>query len=73
MATAQAFCNLCQSKVSAETILTDDDLRQALDGDEDITLMHVFVDEDGSSVDHIWRLSRQDKENLRKSLGWGQG
>jgi hypothetical protein len=72
MATAQVFCNICQSKVSAETILTDDALRQALDRDEDITVMHVFVDEDDSSADHIWRLSSQDKENLGKYLGWGQ-
>jgi hypothetical protein len=71
MATAQAFCNLCQSKVSAETVLTDDALREALARDEDITVMHVFVDEDGSSGDHIWRLNRQDEENLRKYLGCG--
>jgi hypothetical protein len=73
MATAQAFCNICQSKVSAHTILTDDDLRQALDCDEDVRVMHVFVDEDGSSADHMWRLSSQEKENLRKYLSSGQG
>jgi hypothetical protein len=71
MATVQAFCNICQSKVSAETILPDDPLRQALDRDEDITVMHVFVDEDDSSADHIWRLSSHEKENLRKYLSSG--
>jgi hypothetical protein len=53
MATAQAFCNICQSKVSADTTLSDDALRRALDLDEDISVMHVFVDQDDSSADHI--------------------
>ena len=68
MATAQAFCNICQRKVSANTTLTDDALRKALDRDEDIRVMHVFVDEDDSSGDHIWILSSQEKKNLRKDL-----
>jgi hypothetical protein len=73
MATAQAFCNICQSKVSAATTLSDDALRRALDLDEDISVMHVFVDQDDSSADHIWRLSRQEKQNLRKYLSSGRG
>jgi len=68
MATAQAFCSICQTKVPADTILTDDALRQALARDEDIRVMHVFVDEDESSADHIWRLSSQEKEKLRNYL-----
>jgi len=68
MATAQAFCKICQSKVSAETMLTEDDLRGALDRDEEVRVMHVFVDEDDSSSDHIWSLSSQEKDNLRKYL-----
>ena len=72
MATAQAFCRLCQSRVSAATMLTGDDLRRALECDDEVRVMHVFVDEDDSSADHIWRLSSQDKENLGKYLGWGQ-
>jgi N-acetylglutamate synthase/N-acetylornithine aminotransferase len=72
MATSQAFCNICQSKVSTDTLLTDDALRQALERDEDISVMHVFVDEDASSADHIWSLSSQEKENLRKYLSSGQ-
>jgi hypothetical protein len=68
MATAQAFCNICQSKVSANTMLTDNDLRRALDRDEDIRVMLVFVDEDDSSRDHILILSSQEKENLRRDL-----
>ena len=54
MARVQAFCSICQSKVAVDTILTDDNLRRALDRDEDISVMHVFEDEDGSSADHIW-------------------
>jgi hypothetical protein len=53
-------------------MLTDDDLRRALDRDEDISIMHVFVDKDASSADHIWSLSSQEKENLRKYLSSGQ-
>jgi hypothetical protein len=68
MATVQAFCNICQSKMSVDTILTDDALRQVLDRDEDISVMHLFVDEDDSSADHISRLSTQEEENLRKYL-----
>jgi hypothetical protein len=66
MATTQAFCNICQSKVSADTMLTDDALRRALDLGMDITVMHVFVDRDDSSADHIRRLSSQERENLRQ-------
>lgn len=73
MATVQAFCNICQRRVSADTILTDDDLRRVLSGDEDVRVMHVFVDEDGSSADHIWILSIQEKENLSKYLRCREG
>jgi hypothetical protein len=72
MATVQAFCCICQSKVSAETTLTDNAIRQALECNEDVSVMHVFVDEDESAADHIWRLSSQEKENLRKYLSSGQ-
>ena len=37
MATPQAFCSICQSKVSAHTILSDDDVRRSLDLGEDIS------------------------------------
>jgi hypothetical protein len=73
MATAQAFCNICESKVSADTTLSDDALRRALDLDEDISVMHVFVDQDDSSADHIWGLSSQERENLRGYLNSGRG
>jgi hypothetical protein len=73
MATVQAFCNICKRRVSADTILTDDDLRGALGGDEDVRVMHVFVDEDDSSADHIWILSIQEKDNLSKCLSSRQG
>ena len=73
MATVQAFCNICKRRVSADTILTDDDLRRALGGDGDVRVMHVFVDEDDSSADHIWILSIQEKDNLSKYLSSRQG
>jgi Potassium-transporting ATPase A subunit len=55
-------------RVSADTILTDDDLRRALGGDGDVRVMHVFVAEDDSSADHVWILSIQEKDNLSKYL-----
>jgi hypothetical protein len=61
MAAAQAFCKICQRKVSADTMLTDDYLRRALDRDEGVRVMHVFVDEDDSCYDHIWSLSSQKR------------
>jgi hypothetical protein len=63
MAAVQTFCNICKTRVSADTILTDDDLRRALGGDGDVRVMHVFVDEDDSSADHVWILSIQEKDN----------
>jgi hypothetical protein len=73
MPTVQAFCNICQREVSADSILTDDDLRRALGGDEDVRVMHVFIDEDDSSADHIWILSNQEKESLSKYMSSRQG
>jgi hypothetical protein len=50
-------------------MLTDNDLRRALDRDGDIRVMHVFVDEDDSSPpDHSLILSSQEKKNLRRDL-----
>jgi hypothetical protein len=54
-------------------MLTDDDLRRALDRDEEVKVMHVFVDQDDSSADHIWSLGSQEKENLRRYLNSGRG
>jgi hypothetical protein len=71
MATAQAFC-ICENQVSADTILADDDLERALDRDQEVSVMHVFVDEN-SPADHIWSLSSQEKESLPEYLSSGQG
>jgi Potassium-transporting ATPase A subunit len=60
-------------RVSADTILTDDDLRRALGGDGDVRVMHVFVAEDDSSADHVWILSIQERDNLSKYLSSRQG
>jgi hypothetical protein len=57
--------------VSAATILSDDALRRALDLGEDISVTHVFVDQDDSPADHIWRLNSQERANLRKYLSSG--
>jgi hypothetical protein len=65
MATAQAFCDICPSKVSADTILSDDALWRALDLGRGHRYHARLRGLDDSSADHM-RLSSQEKENLRK-------
>jgi len=59
--------------VSADTILTGDDLRRALGGDGDVGVMHVFLDGDDSSADHVWILSQEKEDNLSKYLSSRRG
>ena len=73
MTTVQAFCKIWQSKVSADKMLSDDDLRRAMGRDDEVRVMHVFVGENSSSADHIWTLSIQETKNLCKYLRSRQG
>ena len=57
----QAYCGKCKTTVTALPLLNDDDLKQALDSGGDVRVMHT-----ASDGDHIWSLTKQDKENLRK-------
>lgn len=70
MATFPAFCNICKKEVSAHTLLlSEDDLRSALDRNEEVSIGHpVYDDDNRTSADHIWNLSGEKKEDLRKLL-----
>jgi hypothetical protein len=63
----QAYCPYCEKTVSAATLLDGDDLKQhARDSDAVIEVMHL---PDGEP-DHRWNLMAQEKDHLRKILGW---
>ncbi len=57
-----AYCPQCKKTVSALALLTNDELRRALDNDAEIAVMHT------ANVDHKWNLSTQEKKNLRKAI-----
>jgi hypothetical protein len=61
-----AYCFECSKKVSVMTILSKEELWQALDGDADIEVMHI-----SEKGDHLWKLNYCEKENLRKRKAEG--
>jgi hypothetical protein len=68
MATLQAFCEACQEKVSAHTVLSDDDTLSALERSEDVRIVHLARFPDGTGADHVWSLSGQEKERLHNQM-----
>ena len=62
MATIQAVCDKCQKTVDAQTLLKENELWLALNRGDEIEAMHMDRD-----VHHTWKLTGQDKENLRKA------
>jgi len=61
-----AHCNACNKEVSALPLLNRGDLLVALQGKEDVRVMHVVTEKD-----HIWSLSPQDKQNLSDAITKG--
>jgi hypothetical protein len=61
----QAYCFVCEKKVSALTILEKAGLWQALDNGADIEVMHT-------SGDHRWKLNRDERARLRQIRAEGQ-
>ena len=47
MASLQALCSICEKKVTAFTLLGDNDLGPLLDRNEEIIVRHVFHDGTG--------------------------
>ena len=68
MATLQAFCRTCQEKVSAHTVLSDDETLLALERNEDVRVVHLARFPDGTGADHVWSLSGQEKERLLNQM-----
>lgn len=68
MASLQALCSICERKVTAFTLLGDNDLELLLDRNEEIIVRHVFGDDSGKHLDHRWTLVGKEKENLAKLI-----
>ena len=68
MASLQALCSICERKVTAFTLLGDNDLEPLLDRNEEIIVRHVFGDDSGKQLDHRWSLVGKEKEDLTKLI-----
>ena len=68
MATLQAFCNICQKKVSAHTVLGDEETLGALERGEDVRIKHVTTLPDGTSAEHCWSLSAEERARLLRQM-----
>ncbi|MGH9716870.1 MAG: hypothetical protein ACRD4R_09125 [Candidatus Acidiferrales bacterium] len=62
----QAVCDKCQKTVEAKPLLGENELWSALNKGDEIEVMHLEGD-----VHHTWKLTGQDKENLRKARAAG--
>jgi hypothetical protein len=62
----QAVCDECKKTVEAKTLLSENELWLALNRGDEIEVMHLADD-----VHHTWKLTGQDKENLRKARAAG--
>jgi hypothetical protein len=63
----QAYCPECKKTVTASQVgLTDEELRLALNKNEDIEVMHP-----SHNGDHRWRPDNQARENMRNSITKG--
>jgi hypothetical protein len=62
----QAVCDKCKKTVEAKPLLSENELWLALNRGDEIEVMHLADD-----VHHTWKLTGQDKENLRKARAAG--
>jgi len=62
----QAVCDKCQKTVEAKPLLSENELWLALNKGDEIEVMHLADD-----VHHTWKLTGQDKDNLRKARAAG--
>ena len=62
----QADCDKCKKTVEAKPLLSENELWLALNKGDEIEVMHLADD-----VHHTWKLTGQDKENLRKARAAG--
>ena len=62
----QAVCDKCKKTVEAKPLLSENELWLALNKGDEIEVMHLADD-----VHHTWKLTGQDRENLRKARAAG--
>jgi hypothetical protein len=68
MASLQALCSICEKRVTAFTLLGDNDLELLLDRNGEIMVRHMLGDDSGNRLDHRWSLVGKEKENLTKLI-----
>ncbi|MFZ0319364.1 MAG: hypothetical protein WAL56_09570 [Candidatus Sulfotelmatobacter sp.] len=68
MASLEARCSICETNVTAFTLLSDNEIKLLLDRNEEITVIHHFGDESGNRLNHRWSLAEKEKQNLRKLI-----
>jgi hypothetical protein len=61
-----AYCPYCERKVHVSTILGGSSLKDALNNDLDIVVVHVS--DDLHEGNHTWKLNHYEKENLRNAI-----
>jgi len=61
-----AYCPHCEKPVTAHTLLNAKELKEALDNDKEVKVMHTV------DIDHLWVLNYQEKENLRGRIASGE-
>jgi hypothetical protein len=62
----QAVCDKCNTTVEATPLLKENELWSALNKGDEIEVMHLAGD-----VHHTWKLTGQDKDNLRRARAAG--
>ena len=62
----QAVCDKCKKTVDANPVLRENELWEALDKGDEIEVMHLADD-----AEHTWKLSGEDKNNLRRARAAG--
>lgn len=62
----QAVCDVCKRAVDAKPLLSENELWEALNKGEEIEVMHLAGD-----AHHTWKLTGQEKDNLRKARAAG--
>jgi hypothetical protein len=61
MDTIKAVCDKCQKTVEAKPLLSENELWLALNKGDEIEVFHLADDKN-----HTWKLTGQDKDNLKK-------
>jgi hypothetical protein len=61
MTTVKATCDECKRTVEAKPLLSENELWMAMNRGDEIEVFHMADDKH-----HTWKLTGQDKENLKK-------